>query len=67
MVKRNKDLERQALQLMIKQEHRQIQDHMKKQIGAEENSFSSGEEDSNSDDDAMKAAIEQSKKAAEDD
>lgn len=69
MVKRNKDLERQALQLMIKQEHRQIQAHMNQHRadGNEENSFSSGEEDSDSDDDAIKAAIEQSKKAAEED
>lgn len=58
---------------MIKQEHKQLQAHISKHgangnQAAEDNSFSSGEDDgSDSQDEAIKAALELSKKDAEED
>ena len=63
MVKRNQDLERQALKLMLKQEETQINKHMSKMTqgaGNEENSFSSGDDDDSEEDEAMKMALQQS-------
>lgn len=60
MVKRNQDLERQALKLMLKQEESQLQKHISKKSenkGEEENSFSSGDDDDSEEDEAMKMAL----------
>lgn len=68
MVKRNQDLERQALKLMLKHEDNQLQNHISKKTkgkNEEENSFSSGDDDDSSEDEAMKMALLQSQKDAD--
>ena len=73
MVKRNQDLERQALKMMLKQEDNQISKHISKKSGnkgaIEENSFSSGDDDDSdsSEDEAMKMALKASQQDADND